>query len=94
MKIDKKKTIFVYGFTCDIKETENANVLVTTINYHAIFGRRLTFRETIFKSEPQTGRTGASLTTRWIKFAEVVRTSAERAIASLPKMNFTTPTTV
>ena len=43
-----KKTIFVFGFTCDIKETNNANVLVTRIDYNANFGRKLTLIKTFF----------------------------------------------
>ena len=37
-----KKTTFVFGFTCKIKETNNANVLVTRIDDYAKLERVLT----------------------------------------------------
>ena len=83
--------IFVFGYTFDFKKTNNANVFVTRIGYYANFEKRLTLIKTFFfKSESETGKTGASITTRRIKFPEAVRTSAERAIASLLKFKFTT----
>ena len=83
-----KQSVFVFGFTCDIKEINITNVLVTRIDYYANFERRLTMTKKIFKSESETGRTGASLTKRRSKLPEAVWTSAERAIALLPKFNF------
>ena len=46
-KISKRYFSF-FGFTCDIKETNNANVLVTKIDYNANFEKRLTLIETFF----------------------------------------------
>ena len=57
----KQFSIFVFGFTCNFEETNNANVFVTKIEHYATFERRLTLMKTTFSSESETRRRGANL---------------------------------
>ena len=43
-----KKSFFVFGFSCDIKETKNTNILVTRIEYYANFEKKITTNKDIF----------------------------------------------